>query len=136
AVSGVLNLILKSDLEGFEGNVQYGESKYGDDESYSGSFAWGTGFADGRGHIIAGAEIAESKGIPTYNYPHVSRPNVASRGSVSNSDYSTGLPQTIYASDVRRADVHDGCLITSGPLRGTTFLPGGQTGQFGYGQVF
>jgi iron complex outermembrane receptor protein len=27
-------------------------------------------------------------------------------------------------------------LITSGPLRGTTFLPGGQTGQFGYGQVF
>jgi iron complex outermembrane receptor protein len=136
AVSGVLNLILKSDLEGFEGNVQYGESKYGDDESLNGSFAWGSSFANGRGHIIAGLELAESKGIATYAYPYVSRRNVAARGSVTNSNFSTGLPQTIYAADVRRSDVHDGGLITSGPLRGTTFLPGGQTGQFGYGEMY
>jgi iron complex outermembrane receptor protein len=136
AVSGVLNLILKSDLQGFEGNVQYGESKYGDDQSASGSFAWGTAFADGRGHIIAGAEIAESKGVATYAYPDVSRPNVAARGSVTNSNFSTGLPQTIYAADVRRTDTFDGGIITSGPLRGTIFLPGGQTGQFGYGEVY
>ncbi len=136
AVSGVLNLILKDDLDGFEGNAQYGESKYGDDRSNSLSLAWGTAFASGRGHIIAGIETAESKGIATYIYPDVSRPDVAGRGSVSNSNYSTGRPQTIYANDVRRADVHDGGLITSGPLRGTTFLPGGQTGTFGYGEVF
>ena len=136
AVSGVLNLILKDELEGFEGNVQYGESKYGDDQSHSASFAWGTAFADGRGHIIAGLETAEAKGIATYLYPDVSRPNVAGRGSVSNSNFSTGQPQFIFAEDVRRADVHDGGLITSGPLRGTTFLPGGQTGTFGYGQVY
>ncbi|HEY0963008.1 MAG TPA: TonB-dependent receptor [Pseudomonadales bacterium] len=136
AVSGVLNLILNEELEGFQGNVQYGESEYGDDESYNTSLAWGTAFAGGSGHIIAGVEKAESKGIPTYLYPDVSRPDVASRGNVSNSNFTTGLPQFIYAQDVRRADVHDGGLITSGPLRGTTFLPGGQTGTFGYGQVF
>jgi outer membrane receptor protein involved in Fe transport len=136
AVSGVLNLILKDDLEGFEGNAQYGESKYGDDQSYSTSLAWGSAFADGRGHVIAGLEQAESKGIATYLYPDVSRPDVASRGNVTNSNYTTGLPQIIYAADVRRADVHDGGVITSGPLRGTTFLPGGQTGTFGYGQVY
>ncbi len=135
AVSGVLNLILNEDLEGFQGNAQYGESKYGDDESYNTSLAWGGDFAGGRGHIIAGLEKAESKGIATYLYPDVSRPDVAGRGNVSNSNFANG-PQFIYASDVRRADVHDGGLITSGPLRGTTFLPGGQTGTFGYGQVF
>ncbi|MEY4640476.1 MAG: hypothetical protein RLZZ227_470 [Pseudomonadota bacterium] len=133
AVSGVLNLIVNEDLEGFQGNAQYGESKYGDDESYSTSLAWGTDFAGGRGHIIAGVEQAESKGIATYLYPDVSRPNVAGRSSVSNGNYTTGLPQFIYAEDVRRSDVHDGGLITSGPLRGTIFLPGGQTGQFQYG---
>ncbi len=136
AVSGVLNLILKDDLQGFEGNAQYGESRYGDDESYSGSMAWGTAFAEGRGHVIAGVEKAESKGIATYLYPDVSRPDVAGRGSVINGNYSTGLPQFIYAEDVRRADVHDGGLITSGPLRGTIFLPNGQTGQFQYGDTY
>lgn len=136
AVSGVLNLILNNDLEGFRGNAQYGESKYGDDESYNTSLAWGSSFAGGAGHIIAGFEKAESKGIRTYLYPDVSRPNVASRSSVNNSNFASGLPQLIYAADVRRADVHDGGLITSGPLRGTTFLPGGQTGTFQYGQVF
>lgn len=136
AVSGVLNLVLNDELEGFQGNAQYGESKYGDDESYSTSLAWGTAFAGGAGHVIAGFEQAESKGIATYLYPDVSRPDVAGRSSVNNSNYSTGLPQFIYAEDVRRADVHDGGLITSGPLRGTTFLPGGQTGTFQYGQVF
>ena len=136
AVLGVLNLDLDTDLEGFKGNAQYGESKYGDDESYSVSLAWGSGFASGRGHIVAGLEQAETKGIATYLYPDVSRPDVAGRSSVTNGDFSTGLPQFIYAEDVRRADVHDGGVITSGPLRGTIFLPGGQTDQFQYGQVF
>src|SRR5690606_9965154 len=91
---------------------------------------------DGRSHFLFGVEFAEAKGIPTYIYPDVSRPKVAGRGSVINGDYSTGLPQYIYAEDVRRADVHDGGVITSGPLSGTTFLPGGQTGQFQYGELY
>jgi outer membrane receptor protein involved in Fe transport len=136
AVSGVVNLILNENLEGVQGNVQYGQSKYSDDESFSASFAGGTAFAGGRGHIIAGIEKAESKGIATYLWPDVSRPEVAGRSSVTNGNFSTGLPQFIFAEDVRRADVHDGGLITSGPLRGTIFLPGGQTGQFQYGQVY
>lgn len=136
AVSGVVNLILNENLEGVQGNVQYGQSKYSDDESFSASFAGGTAFAGGRGHIIAGIEKAESKGIATYLWPDVSRPQVAGRSSVTNGNFSTGLPQFIFAEDVRRADVHDGGLITSGPLRGTIFLPGGQTGQFQYGQVY
>ena len=136
AVSGVVNLMLRDDLEGIVGNAQYGESRFHDDESQSVSLAGGTGFANGRGHVLVGAEYANSEGIEASIPPYVSRPNVAARGSVRSNNYAAGDPQFIYSSDVRRSDVFDGGLITSGPLRGTKFLPGGETGQFGYGTVY
>jgi iron complex outermembrane receptor protein len=136
AVAGVVNLILKTDLEGVTGNVQWGISERDDDEGYSGSLAAGTSFASGRGHVLFGAEYAKSDGIRGLQPPNLSRP-WAGRTSVGNSAFlANGLPGTIYTEDGRRADVSDGGLITSGPLRGLQFGPNGTTSQFGYGQVF
>lgn len=136
AVAGVVNLILKDDLEGLSGTAQGGMSEEGDAENYGASIAFGTGFADGRGHFLVGAEYAQHDGVRTLQPPYYSRDWVGVN-SLGNSSFATnGLPGVIYADDVRRADVSDGGLITSGPLRGTEFLPGGATGQFGYGQVF
>ncbi len=136
AVAGVINLILKSDLNGIEGTVQSGVSKYGDGANVLASLAAGTNFAGGRGHILIGGEYSRDKGIRGLQYPNYSRP-WSGRGSVGNSAFATnGLPGTIYDEDVRRADVSKGGLITSGPLRGLDFGPGGTTSQFGYGQVF
>jgi iron complex outermembrane receptor protein len=136
AVSGVVNMMLRTDLEGVIGNAQYGESRYHDDETFSFSLAGGQSFGDGRGHILLGAEWAEARGIPASIQPYVSRPKVASRGSVRSTNFAGGETDYIYADDVRRSDVYDGGLITSGPLRGIKFLPNGQIGQFGYGQVY
>jgi iron complex outermembrane receptor protein len=134
AVSGVINLILKTDLEGVEGTVQSGISRYGDAENMLAAVAAGTKFAGGRGHILIGGEYSRNEGVG--QTPYRSRKWVA-RGLAGNPNYATnGLPANIYADDVRRTDLWEGGLITSGPLRGTTFLPGGQTGQFGYGDVF
>lgn len=136
AVAGVVNLILKDDLDGIEGSVQGGVSEEGDTENYTASIAAGTYFADGRGHLLFGGEYAESDGVRTLQPPYFSR-RWAGQGSLGNSAFaSNGLPGVIYADDVRRADVADGGLITSGPLRGTEFLPNGETTQFNYGQVF
>jgi iron complex outermembrane receptor protein len=136
AVAGVINLILKDDLEGIQGNAQYGISERGDSINYLGSLAAGSSFADGRGHLLVGGEYSRDKGVRSLQQPYRSRP-WSGRGSVGNSAFATnGLPGTIYTPDARRADVSNGGLITSGPLRGTTFLPNGQTGTFGYGQVF
>jgi iron complex outermembrane receptor protein len=134
AVAGVINLILKEDLQGIESTVQGGISEYGDDESVSVSLAGGTSFAGGRGHILVGGEYAKSKGVGPL-FGEGSRP-WAGRGSVANNSTTNGLPELIYADDIRSANLWKGGLITSGPLRGTTFLPGGGTGQFQYGQVF
>jgi len=136
AVAGVINLILKSDLEGIEGTAQAGISDYGDAENFLVSLAAGTSFAQGRGHVLIGGEYSRDEGIRGLQQPNVSRP-WAGRGSVGNSAFAAnGLPGTIYSPDVRRADVSDGGLITSGPLRGTQFGTGGTTSQFGFGQVF
>ena len=136
AVSGVINLILKNDLQGIQGTFQGGISDRGDDGNVLASLAGGTAFADGRGHVLLGGEYSRSNGVRGLQPPHRSRP-WSGRGAVGNAAYATnGLPGTIYSADSRRADVYDGGLITSGPLRGTTFLPNGATGTFGYGQVF
>lgn len=136
AVSGVINLILKDELQGLEGTVQGGISDRDDDENFLASLAAGTAFAGGRGHVLFGGEYSRTAGIRSLQPPHRSRP-WSGRGSTGNSAFATnGLPGTLYSEDVRRADVHDGGLVTSGPLRGTTFLPDGQLGTFGYGEVF
>ncbi|MCP5145266.1 MAG: TonB-dependent receptor [Gammaproteobacteria bacterium] len=134
AVAGVVNLILKEDLVGIEGTVQGGISDYSDDETTSASVAGGFNFANGNGHVLAGVEYAKAWGIPGFLYPDESRP-YGGRGRVSNSNFANA-PQFIYAEDVRRADVYDGGIITSGPLQGTIFLPDGVTGQFQYGERY
>ncbi|MGC1269716.1 MAG: TonB-dependent receptor [Croceibacterium sp.] len=136
AVAGVINLILKDDLQGIEGTAQGGISDYGDAENYLFSLAAGTDFAGGRGHFLIGGEYSRDYGIRGLQQPHTSRPWTG-RGSVGNSAFATNQqPGTLYSEDVRRADVSTGGLITSGPLRGLQFGPGGTTSQFGFGQVY
>ncbi len=136
AVAGVINLILKNDLQGVEGTAQRGISSRGDSENFLVALAAGTGFADGRGHVLIGGEYSEDKGVRSLQQPYRSRP-WSGTGSVGNSAFATnGLPGTIYSTDTRRADVSPGGLITSGPLRGITFLGNGQYRQFGYGTVY
>ncbi|WFL78063.1 TonB-dependent receptor [Altererythrobacter arenosus] len=55
-VSGVVNFVMKKDFEGLDMRLQRGFSEYGDADSYFGSIAAGTNFADGRGNITAAYE--------------------------------------------------------------------------------
>jgi iron complex outermembrane receptor protein len=102
AVSGVINLILKNELEGIEATVQGGVSDRGDDESFLASLAAGSSFAGGRGRFLIGGEYSQSDGIRGLQPPHVSRP-WAGRGQVGNPNFaSNGLPATLYSHDARR----------------------------------
>lgn len=136
AVAGVINLLLRTDMEGIELSAQSGISEYGDGASHSVSLTAGTRFAGGRGHILFGGEYARDYGIGDLQPPDISRP-WAGRDRVSNAAFATnGLPGVLYASDVRRADTSVGGLITNGPLRGLTFNSDGSLRPFGYGEVF
>jgi outer membrane receptor protein involved in Fe transport len=62
AVAGVVNIILDDQLQGFQGQVDYGQTGRGDGKSFHGAAAWGTDISD-RGHFVIGGEYQRNRGI-------------------------------------------------------------------------
>ena len=63
AVAGVVNVILDKKLEGFKAQADFSRTTHGDGNDWHAAAAYGTSFADGRGHFIVGAEYQNSDSI-------------------------------------------------------------------------
>ncbi|MGZ3271100.1 MAG: TonB-dependent receptor domain-containing protein [Croceibacterium sp.] len=64
AIAGVVNIILDTQLEGLKAQADYtATTHHGDGKQYHVSAAYGTGFADGRGHIVIGGEYQKTDAI-------------------------------------------------------------------------
>jgi iron complex outermembrane receptor protein len=63
AIAGTVNIILKTDYEGFEVNAQYGDNEDGNARSFQVSTLGGGNFADGRGNITFGMEYTKDDGL-------------------------------------------------------------------------
>jgi outer membrane receptor protein involved in Fe transport len=63
AVAGVVNVILDKTLDGFKAQGDFSRTTHGDGNDWHAAAAYGTGFADGRGHFIVGAEYQDSAAI-------------------------------------------------------------------------
>ncbi len=135
AVAGVVNLILKDRLNGVEASLTRGQSAQSDFNEVAASLAAGTPFADGRGHVIVGAEYVDNKGVPD---GYVSRDwGREAWGTVSMpANRAAGLASRIVAPDVRISDrMAPGGIIVGGPLDNIEFLGNGQTTVFVPGSV-
>ncbi len=126
AVGGVVNISLDHDFVGFKAGAQAGQSTYDDAKEKRFEAAWGTDFADGRGHFLVGGEFLDNDGI----VPRSSR-NRAGRWST----LSIGNGQYQLMPDVGFSDAGYGGLILSGVLKGKAFNPDGSLRDFKYGQV-
>jgi outer membrane receptor protein involved in Fe transport len=134
AVSGVVNIVLKSDLKGIRGTVSAGISGHNDGEERRLSLAGGTSFAGGRGQLMGGFDYVKVGGIDTQLTRDWGRRDV---GLITNSAFATnGLPNFIISPNVHSAITTPGGLIVSGPLKGIAFGPGGTTYTYNFGQVF
>ena len=133
AVAGVVNFILKNHLEGFSGNVQYGESQRGDNKEPLASLAYGTSFAGGRGHFIIGGDLSKSTGVGNMYTRDWGRlePGAFSLPTTR----AAGLPANIISNNVELSSVSRYGIIPSGPLAGTVFNAQGQPSAFGYGPI-
>jgi len=95
AVSGVVNYILDRDFVGVKAQAQYGVSQYNDGRSWKYGLAFGSKFADDRGHVLLSAQQSVQRPVLQADRPYIGRtsmfipsnPNVAvagAPGSVNN----------------------------------------------------
>ena len=133
AVSGVVNFILDKELTGFKGSAEYGQTTYGDDDSWRLNLSAGLPFAGGRGHVLLNGEITDRDGI--YGVPRDWNNN--GWYIINNPAYTAtnGLPERLLTSHAGLSNATPGGIISTTALRGTYFGVGGAVGQFAYGQT-
>ena len=134
AVAGVTNFILDAGFTGLKGSVQYGITDKGDAANWNADLAYGRSFADGKGHILLSVAGLSQKGVDDVRSRSWYQPGY---NVIANPAYTKGgtQPAKLLRNDVGFTNATEGGLITSGPLKGTTFLDNGQLGQFAYGPI-
>lgn len=132
AVSGVINFILDKQFTGVRAELLGGLSQVSDGASQGASISAGTAVGE-RGHVMVSGELYSVEDIPFYDASVRRRDWVArSWGRIPN---PTTPPRFVIVDDVRHSNGNYAGLITGGPLRGTTFGPGGTPQPFNYGTL-
>ena len=138
AVGGVVNFVTDKRFTGFKANIEAGETNYHDDKNGTFQAAWGSGFLNDRAHLIASVEYSKEDGVPS---PRFGGAGADGRTWFKNpafqvrpiSQTSDGKPQYIAIENAQQFQYAKYGLITSGPLQGTAFGPGGVPFKFDYG---
>ncbi|MCP5144531.1 MAG: TonB-dependent receptor [Gammaproteobacteria bacterium] len=106
AVAGVVNILLDHELEGFKGQVDYGQTFRNDGGNEHGSFAFGTRLLDDRAHVMFGIEYQKQHSID-----HCSTDRAwcaESWAEVVNPNYTgaspNGLPNYVISPNVKLSD--------------------------------
>ncbi len=126
AVAGVVNITLDGKFTGLKLGAQAGISSYEDAAEHRFEGAFGTAFADGRGHFVIGGEYLNNEGV----IPKVSRPNVGRWATISN-----GGGTFILSPDVGFSNAAYGGIVLSGVLSGKGFNADGSLRPINYGVV-
>ncbi|MGD9809873.1 MAG: TonB-dependent receptor plug domain-containing protein [Sphingobium sp.] len=139
AVSGVVNLIMKTKYEGIDARAQFGITDKGDDHRFRIGAVAGTSFADNRGHIVVSGEFSKSDGVDSVYDRAWGRkeqlivPNTGGRLTDAN-----GTPYNQIVASMVRQQLGAGAIIENksanpAALRGMTFNPDGTMRPFQYG---
>ena len=132
ALAGVVNFVLDKNYTGVKGEASGGLTTYGDNASYRFALTSGRRFANERGHVLFSGEAEYAGGVV---HPLNRRWNESNVGLIANPNYSptNGQPQLLILDPVNNSRAAPGGLITSGPLKGIAFGPGGTPYAFDYG---
>ncbi len=134
AVGGVVNFILDTEYTGLKSSLTVGATNHRDNAKTKFTLTGGTGFADGRGHVLFSG-YADGEDPVIYNRRDW---NLKGWQSVINPNYSAlnhDEPQRLILDQVSTANGVIGGVITAGPLRGTAFGDGGAPYQMHYGDL-
>jgi len=100
AIAGVVNVILKHQMDGFQMDVQGGMTGESDGEEWKTSIGYGTQFAEGRGSFLVGAEWGKVDPIMQIDrdwaFPGVRRNNAVTPQTVLPASRSTTMPTATF----------------------------------------
>ena len=133
AVAGVVNFILDRKFTGIKGELSAGLTNYGDEKNYKVTLTAGFGFGpDNRGHVLLSGFHGYDGGTKGDGGREWNRQGWL---RMTNPNYTptNGQPNQLWLNHVGTALATAGGLITSGPLKGTAFGPGGTPYKFNYG---
>jgi iron complex outermembrane recepter protein len=133
ALAGVVNFVLDKDYTGLKGELSGGITTYGDDPSYRASVTAGRAFDGGRLHVLLNISTDHIDGI----FGNPRGWDQTGKYFIANPNYKAGngLPQYLIQSGAGFSTGTPGGIITSGPLKGVAFGPGGTPYQFNYGSL-
>lgn len=119
AVSGVVNMILDTKLNGLKAKVNYGISERGDGKNFYAAVAGGMDFAGDRGHVVAAVEYSREKGLGPCesrdwcakytNY--VGNPGFKPASGSTPAVSTNGLPATLVLDNVQFVYNEDSILV-------------------------
>ena len=121
AVAGVVNIVLRDKLQGITGSAQSGLTETGGGRQYTLNLAGGTGFANGRGHVMGGIDYNTSNTInDIYGRAFGAReltqiqPTAAQRAA-------SGLPQNVITTGVEPGTSAPGGLLYQNTVGGKAY---------------
>jgi iron complex outermembrane receptor protein len=133
ALAGVVNFVLDTTFTGVKGEVSGGVTTYGDERNWKINLTGGTVFGGGKGHFLITGEAAYDEGKlvadrawDKLGYYYMNNPGYTA---------TNGQPQVLALYNVGTSVSSWGGTITSGPLRGTSFGPGGSQYQTVFGSL-
>src|SRR4029077_8410690 len=130
AVAGVVNFILDKQFNGVKGSIDAGQDDTGYQKEKGLKFAVGSEFGGGHGHIEASAEFYQNSGM----YTNLDTKTGKKACAIINLPAGSATGQQLLCN-VRTANANFGGLVTSGPLKGTTFDNNGNPTTFNYGTL-
>lgn len=132
AVAGVVNVILKEELDGTEAEVTMGRSSHGDNEGVKVALSHGGRFAGDRGRFVIAGEYEDNDGVRRQGDRDWGRKEW---WVINNPNFTptNGQFATLTVPYGRANNATYGGLIVNGVLAGTQFLPGGAYGAFNPG---
>lgn len=100
AIAGVVNVILKTKMDGFEFDAQGGMTGDSDGEEWKASLGYGLPFADGRGSFLIGAEFGKVEPIMQIDrdwaYPGIRRNTLLNPQTVVPASRSNTMPTATF----------------------------------------
>jgi iron complex outermembrane recepter protein len=122
AVAGVVNFVLDKEFTGLSANIQGGATEQGDTETSKADISFGTGFAEGRGHLLFSAEFNDTGAGDAVT----SRDWFRGYKVIDNPAFTptNGAPRRIVAPNVGYALDTDGGVVLT-PALGIQFGPDG-----------